>query len=118
MKKILKYILIIIFTSLTLASCQDEFGQYEPIPDGESEMTMRVGFKSFTPALESRGAAGDAIKEFSTLWVVVYNTDGTLVEKKRITDFTVHKVQPNERPDTVPHAHLQRTLPHICRRQL
>ncbi len=101
MKKILKYILIIIFTSLTLASCQDEFGQYEPIPDGESEMTMRVGFKSFTPALESRGAAGDAIKEFSTLWVVVYNTDGTLVEKKRITDFTVHKVQPNERPDTI-----------------
>ena len=69
------FLLACIFAS----ACKDDIDLYGPVPDGVSELSMRVDFKGFTPALDSRGAAGDAIKSIESLWVVIYDaTDGSL----------------------------------------
>ncbi len=102
--KIAKQIYLVLFLLAAMfasSSCVDDFGREEFIPPGESEIAVTVGFKSFTPALENRRSAGDAIKAINTLWVAVYNVDGTLVQKLPITDFTVNDIRPNDRPDDV-----------------
>ena len=92
------FLLACIFAS----ACKDDIDLYGPVPDGVSELSMRVDFKGFTPALDSRGAAGDAIKSIESLWVVIYDaTDGSLAEARKITDFTVKDVRPTDRPDDI-----------------
>lgn len=92
------FLLACIFAS----ACKDDIDLYGPVPDGVSELSMRVDFKGFTPALDSRGAAGDAIKSIESLWVVIYDaTDGSLAEARKITDFTVKDVRPTDRHDDI-----------------
>lgn len=100
--KITKHIyavLCLLLLMLASSSCVDTFGREEFIPEGESEISVTLGFKSFTPALENRRSAGDAIKAINSLWVVVYSVDGNLIGKYPINDFTVHDIRPNDRPD-------------------
>ena len=65
-------------------SCVDDFDPkglaYE---EGVSTVSMEVGFKTYTPALESR-AAGNAIKDINELWVVIYYTNGDFFKKVKI----------------------------------
>ena len=67
-----KYIVSVLASALLFVSCVDEkFYTDDYISAGVSELTATVGFKAFTPALETR-AAGDAIKEINSLWLVIY----------------------------------------------
>ncbi len=112
--------IIIFFTILMsiacLSSCEDRFDYVvDSIPDGESSVEFTIGYKSFSPALSR--SQGDALKSIRTLWLVVYNSDGTLLESKSITDLQTD-VRPNTRPDgasssetTTGHATFKLSLP-------
>lgn len=98
----MKRILIYLLTPLILVlatGCEDRLDYPgAEIPEGISTVDVEVGFKNFTPALDSR-ASGDAIKTIETLWVVLYDKDGTFLEKRKITDFTFKGTDGNTRPD-------------------
>ncbi len=77
-----------------LSSCEDRLDYPgAPIEEGVSSVDVEVGFKAFTPTLESR-ASGTAMKYINTLWVVIYDRNGNFVEKRRITDFDVKATEP------------------------
>ena len=111
MKSFVKFIVSILASALLLVSCVDEkFYTDDYIPDGVSEFTATVDFKAFTPALETR-AAGDAIKEINSLWLVIYEQDGNgawKLEKDGKIEITAadHQlttsIADNTRPDDVP----------------
>lgn len=111
MKSFVKFIVSILPSALLLVSCVDEkFYTDDYIPDGVSEFTATVDFKAFTPALETR-AAGDAIKEINSLWLVIYEQDGNgawKLEKDGKIEITAadHQlttsIADNTRPDDVP----------------
>lgn len=96
--KIFSLLAAIIFIA-GLYGCEDryDFGiDNGEIPEGVSTVTVKVGFKDFSPALSR--SAGNAIGEIRTLWVVSYYTDGKFHHSQRITDFTA-ATKPNTRPD-------------------
>lgn len=98
MKRILIYILTPLFLVLATA-CEDRLDYPgADIPEGISTVGVEVGFKDFTPSLDSR-SAGDAIKTIETLWVVLYDKDGNFIRKQKITDFTPGKLENTTRPD-------------------
>lgn len=106
-----KYIVSVLASALLLVSCVDEkFYTDDYISAGVSELTATVGFKAFTPALETR-AAGDAIKEINSLWLVIYEQDENgawKLEKDGKIEITAadHQlttsIADNTRPDDVP----------------
>lgn len=116
MKAVGKHIISALTFALTLVSCADElFYDDDYIPEGESVITATVDFRSFSPALDSR-AAGNAIKEISSLWLVIYepNVDDTWTletgGKIRLTadDHNLTTgVSDNMHPDDIPQAESQ-----------
>lgn len=97
MKRIIIYLIIPLLLILA-AACEDRLEVPGAIPEGVSTVEVEVGFKNFTPTLDSR-SAGDAIKTIQTLWVVLYDKEGNFIRKEKITDFTPGKTEPVERPD-------------------
>ena len=91
MPRILTYILsaaALLMLAIATPSCEDDFGRnYGVIPEGYSTVDIEVGYQAFTSALESR-AAGNAIKTINMVWLVIYDTDGHFIEKRKITNFT------------------------------
>ena len=71
---------------LVVAACEDDidYGAGD-IPEGQSMVRFEMSFKDFSPALESR-SAGDAIKAINQLWMIMYNTDGTLFCSRNVSD--------------------------------
>lgn len=101
MKRLYIYILTMLFLVLATA-CEDRLDYPgADIPEGISTVDVEVGFKSFTPALNSR-SEGNAIKTIQDLWVVIYDKDGKYLEKRKITDFTYKASDTNLRPDGQP----------------
>lgn len=103
MNRILSYLILlcsIFLFGIALVSCEDEleYPGLTPIEEGVSSVDVSVGFKQFTPALDSR-AAGNAIKSIDRLWVVIYDKDRNFVRKQEILNFTVKENQENTRPD-------------------
>lgn len=94
MKRI--YYIFYVFLLASLYGCEDKLIYPGEIPDGVSDAQFRLSFCDFTPALENSRSAGTAIKSIDKLWVVIYNTDGTLYEYSQIGDY---KLTGNSRPD-------------------
>lgn len=94
MKRI--YYILYVFLLASLYGCEDKLIYPGQIPDGVSDAQFSLSFSNFTPALENSRSAGAAIKSIDKLWVVIYNTDGTLYEYSQIGDY---KLTGNSRPD-------------------
>lgn len=110
MKKLIYYIIYLMMVlagSIAMVSCYDRLdypdGDIEP---GESTFNVEVGFKAFTPALDTR-AAGDAVKRIKTLWLVFYDKDGNYIRKQEISDFDQEGLDDNNRPDGQPSSESQ-----------
>ena len=63
------------------------------------------GLLGIHPALKSR-ASGDAIKSINSLWVLLFDTEGDLVEKHEITK-DKFSLEENDRPDGTPSSEVQ-----------
>lgn len=93
------HIIALTIAILLLSSCEDKLEwNGGPIPEGYTDADITVGYAGFTPALQSR-AAGNAIKDIKSLWVVLFDEAGEYVDKYKITSFTLAN---NTRPDGTP----------------
>ncbi|WP_290044469.1 hypothetical protein [uncultured Muribaculum sp.] len=89
------YITLVLGLLLGLVSCQDDrLYDDSVIPEGETLVSATLNFESFTPALESR-AAGDAIKAIKTLSILIYDTEGNLLETHTKDELTDYKEETN-----------------------
>lgn len=89
------YITLVLGLLLGLVSCQDErLYDDSVIPEGETLVSATLNFESFTSALESR-AAGDAIKAIKTLNILIYDTEGNLLETHTKDELTDYKEETN-----------------------
>ena len=105
MTRIITYIVSALLAFMgcgVLVSCQDDRLDYPggPIEPGISTMDVTLAFKDYTPALNETRAAGDAIKNIRTLWLVIYDNKSRLVKKEQVTDFK-ETIIPNPRPDDI-----------------
>lgn len=110
MSRILNYILFITVFILTamFASCEDGFDYPDaPIKDGISTIDVQIGFKDFTPALDTR-ADGNALKKINTLWIVMYDKDRKFVRKEQVLKFEEGSdLDDNKRPDGKPSSEVE-----------
>lgn len=89
------YITLVLGLLLGLVSCQDDrLYDDSVIPEGETLVSATLNFESFTSALESR-AAGDAIKAIKTLNILIYDTEGNLLETHTKDELTDYKEETN-----------------------
>lgn len=73
---------------LGLSACQDdEIRPFDEMPEGETTVNATIEFNPLTSALNTRSAAGDAIKKIESLVVLAYNPEGKLIQKYTKTDF-------------------------------
>ena len=88
----------IVYTSLlilvfSVASCVDDwFERPESVGEGKSTVSITVDFRPMASGLtQSTRAAGDAIKEIETLYVLLYDESGSLVENqsRQILDYEI-----------------------------
>ncbi len=93
------YYILSLLLLTTLCGCEDRLEWNGAIPEGISNVTFRMSFDDFSPALQDSRSSGDAIKAIEKLWVVVYDTDGNYIQHQQIGDFTIVK---NDRPDGSP----------------
>lgn len=92
MKRSILYIFLYILIILFATACRDDLleGEDDFIPEGTSRLTAVVNFKPLTPALNGMSrTAGDAIKDITSLTVLLYDRDGDLVKSYLITEYTV-----------------------------
>lgn len=106
---------------LSVTACVDEkIRPFDEIPEGETTVDATVEFNPLTPALETRAAAGDAIKNIESLCVLVYGLDGKLISMHEISDYTVGEMprkDPKPGRDTIaesktPYARFSLELPY------
>lgn len=78
---------------LSMASCVDDwFERTESPGEGQSTVSATVDFRPMASGLtQSTRAGGDAIKEIETLYVLLYDESGNLVENqsRQILDFEI-----------------------------
>lgn len=98
-RNIFTYLALLLALLGVTSSCEDRLDYPARPGEGTSTVKVEVGFKSFAPALSR--AAGDAIKDINSLWLVIYATDGTLVSSEPVNNFASGR-QPNTRPDGNP----------------
>lgn len=88
----------IVYTSLlilvfSVASCVDDwFERPESVGEGKSTVSVTVDFRPMASGFtQSTRAAGDAIKEIETLYVLLYDESGSLVENqsRQILDYEI-----------------------------
>lgn len=81
MKRSFLYSLVCMLLLGVTACVDDEIRPWDDIPEGETTVSATVEFNPLMPALETRAAAGNAIKNIGSLCVLVYGLDGNLIEK-------------------------------------
>lgn len=89
MKSFLKYIIVplVIFA---VTGCQDDFMKEETIGEGNAVISVTLDFKPMSSALSRSRAAGDALKEISSLHVLLYDFDTkSLINKWNIEAYSV-----------------------------
>ena len=78
---------------LSMTSCVDDwFERTESPGEGQSTVSATVDFRPMASGLtQNTRAAGDAIKEIETLYVLLYDESGNLVENqsRQILDFEI-----------------------------
>lgn len=72
MKHFVRYI-IVFLTSLVVAGCHDELMEEEITGDGGTSIYATLDFKPMSSALARTRAAGDALKDITSLHVLVYD---------------------------------------------
>ena len=109
MKPIIKYIAIIILTSV-LASCQDDF-DYRisgDIPEGTATVVAEVDFMPMAEALSEKSGSraegtmappGKGLDEIIDVCLLFYNKDGKLAYIRSQEDFLDYKVSSEDRTD-------------------
>ena len=89
MKSFLKYI-IVSLVIFAVTGCQDDFMKEETIGEGKASISVTLDFKPMSSALSRSRAAGDALKEISSLHVLLYDFDTkSLINKWNIEGYSV-----------------------------
>lgn len=78
--------LVFVLMILTIASCQDDFLREETINEGKATISATLDFKPMSSALARTRAAGDALKEISSLHVLLYNENKDLKKAWKIAE--------------------------------
>lgn len=113
-RDIIYSLLCMLFIFIT--ACEDEpLGEEDDFtPGAKSVVTAIVEFKPLVPALNGASrTAGNAIKEISSLWMLLYSEDGMLVEKYKIEDFTKTTIGRNDLTTGGPYAESKTSLHHL-----
>lgn len=87
MKHFVRYI-IVFLTSFVVAGCYDELMEEEITGDGGTSISATLDFKPMSSALARTRAAGDALKDITSLHVLVYD-----YEKQILIDRYTWKIE-------------------------
>ena len=71
MKHFVRYIILFLMIA-TVTGCYDEFMKEEIIGEGKASISATLDFKPMSSALSRTRAAGDALKDISSLHVLLY----------------------------------------------
>lgn len=91
MKHFVRHIILFLMIA-TVTSCYDEFMKQEFIGEGKASISATLDFKPMSSALSRTRAAGDALKDISSLHVLLYDYDTKkLIEqyKWKIDEYSV-----------------------------
>lgn len=88
MKHFVRHIILFLMIA-TVTSCYDEFMKEEIIGEGKASISATLDFKPMSSALSRTRAAGDALKDISSLHVLLYNKDKNLIKNWKIDGYTV-----------------------------
>lgn len=88
MKHFVRHIILFLMIA-TVTSCYDEFMKQEFIGEGKASVSATLDFKPMSSALSRTRAAGNALKDISSLHVLLYNKDKNLIDKWKIEGYTV-----------------------------
>lgn len=95
MKHFVRHIILFLMI-VTVTSCQDDFMNGETIGEGEARVSVTLDFKPMSSALTRTRAAGDALKDISSLHVLLYDKDKNLIDKWKIEGYTVSDENRND----------------------
>lgn len=87
MKHFVRHIILFLMIA-TVTSCYDEFMKQEIIGEGKASISATLDFKPMSSALSRTRAAGDALKDISSLHVLLYNKDKNLIKNWTIESYT------------------------------
>ena len=88
MKHFVRHIILFLMIA-TVTSCYDEFMKEENIGEGKASISATLDFKPMSSALSRTRAAGDALKDISSLHVLLYNNkDKNLIKNWTIESYT------------------------------
>lgn len=87
MKHFVRHIILFLMIA-TVTSCYDEFMKQEFIGEGKASISATLDFKPMSSALSRTRAAGNALKDISSLHVLLYNKDKTLRDKWKIEGYS------------------------------
>lgn len=87
MKHFVRHIILFLMIA-TVTSCYDEFMKQEFIGEGKASISATLDFKPMSSALSRTRAAGNALKDISSLHVLLYNKDKTLIDKWKIEGYS------------------------------
>lgn len=98
MKHFVRHIILFLMIA-TVTSCYDEFMKQEFIGEGKASISATLDFKPMSSALSRTRAAGDALKDISSLHVLLYDYDTKkLIEqyKWKIDEYSVSDENRND----------------------
>lgn len=95
MKHFVRHIILFLMIA-TVTSCYDEFMKQEIIGEGKASISATLDFKPMSSALSRTRAAGDTLKDISSLHVLLYDKDKNLIEKWKIDGYTVSDENRND----------------------
>ncbi|MCD8235289.1 MAG: DUF4906 domain-containing protein [Prevotellaceae bacterium] len=87
MKHFVRHIILFLMIA-TVTGCYDEFMKDGAIDEGTASISVTLDFKPMSSALTQTRAAGDALKEINSLYVLLYDySNKKLINKWEIKDF-------------------------------
>lgn len=95
MKHFVRHIILFLMI-VTVTSCYDEFMKEEIIGEGKASISATLDFKPMSSALSRTRAAGDALKDISSLHVLLYDKDKNLIKNWKIDGYTVSDENRND----------------------
>ena len=87
MKHFVRHTVLFLMIS-TVTGCYDEFMKEETIGEGKASISATLDFKPMSSTLSRTRAAGDALKDISSLHVLLYDKDKNLKNKWKIEGYS------------------------------
>ena len=87
MKHFVRHIILFLMIA-TVTGCYDEFMKEEIIGEGKASISATLDFKPMSSTLSRTRAAGDALKDISSLHVLLYDKDKNLKNKWKIEGYS------------------------------